>query len=60
MPFHELLCEILLIVEAAHFEEGGLYETHEVFNGTFGEKRALQTVVVMAHKFSLSLTLSIL
>src|SRR5882762_5883368 len=32
MPFDELLCEILLIVEAAHFEEGGLYETHQVFN----------------------------
>src|ERR1700757_864291 len=35
MPFDELLGEILLIVEAAHFEEGGLYETHEVFDGTF-------------------------
>ena len=34
MPFDELLCEILLIVEAAHFEERGLYETHQVFNST--------------------------
>src|SRR5258708_34077038 len=34
MPFDELLCEIPLIVEAAHFEEGGLYETHQDFNGT--------------------------
>src|ERR1700730_10016246 len=35
MPFDELLCEILLIVEAAHLEEGGLYKTHQVLNGTF-------------------------
>jgi hypothetical protein len=34
MPFDELLREILLIVEAAHFEEGRLYETRQVFNGT--------------------------
>src|SRR5271169_5242657 len=34
MPFDELLCEIFWIVEAAHFEEGGLYETHQVFNST--------------------------
>src|SRR5204862_3549651 len=34
MPFDELLCEILLIVEAAHFEEGGLYETHQELNST--------------------------
>src|SRR6266852_2381496 len=33
MPFDELLCEILLIVEAAHLEKGGLYETHQVLNG---------------------------
>src|SRR6516165_9543556 len=35
MPFDELLCEILWIVEAAHFEEGRFYEAHQVLNGTF-------------------------
>src|SRR5882724_13327651 len=35
MPCEELLCEILLIVEAAHFEEGGFYEAHQIFHGPF-------------------------
>src|SRR2546430_17332973 len=35
MPFDELLREILLIVEAPHFEEGRFYEAHQVPDGSF-------------------------
>src|SRR3989442_15533332 len=34
MPFDELLSEILLIVEAVHFEDRGRYESHQVLNST--------------------------
>src|SRR6266446_6986653 len=35
MPCHELLLEILFIVEAPHFEEGGFHKTHQVLDGPF-------------------------
>jgi hypothetical protein len=34
MPFDELLCEILWIAEAAHFEEGRFYEAHQVLDSS--------------------------
>src|SRR5439155_910363 len=35
MHFYKLLHEILLIVEAPHFEEGRFYEAHQVLDGPF-------------------------
>src|SRR5712692_3958656 len=35
MPFEQLLLEILLVMEASHFEEGRLYEAHKVLHGPF-------------------------
>lgn len=60
VPPHELLLEIFLVLEAPHLEEGRFYEAYQVLDGSFGEKRALQTVAVVPHKFSPSHTLSIL